>query len=367
MKKTLILISACLVNGFLYADFEESVLFFREVYDDSYQEVVGAEVCGCDGESPAVFGVLTIPQTVVYEYEDLFEDENGDWRWCTKSKVLPVVGIDSLSWCPATTIVLPDTIRRIASCAFYCCENLTSVNIPPGVTEIGSGAFWGCRSIVSIELPSTVKCIYDSAFSYCKNLQIVTLKGKLDYLGCWAFYGCFSLQHIRIDGGIVEISYNAFTSCHELQEAPISDITEIIGEYAFSGCSSLKTVTIPDRVKTLEQYVFTDCSGLVSAKVDVGWVSRGTFAGCSNLEEVVFVVVHEHRRLRLYELFAIVADCIPSSIEAYWSGGFLRLQSVNACRTAIEYYIFGIRFLWLQPNISCCKSGVFKTFGGDWA
>lgn len=44
------------------------------------------------------------------------------------------------------TVELPNTITRIEGSAFYNCGNLTSINIPSGVTSIGSSALSGAFS-----------------------------------------------------------------------------------------------------------------------------------------------------------------------------------------------------------------------------
>ncbi|MBR5774773.1 MAG: leucine-rich repeat domain-containing protein, partial [Bacteroidaceae bacterium] len=55
------------------------------------------------------------------------------------------------------------------------CSNLTSIPIPPSVTEIGKGAFKGCSSLTSISIPPSVTVIGDSVFSGCSSLTSISI------------------------------------------------------------------------------------------------------------------------------------------------------------------------------------------------
>lgn len=46
-----------------------------------------------------------------------------------------------------TSIILPNSITEINSCAFYNCSNLEQITIPNSVTNIGENAFYGCDRI----------------------------------------------------------------------------------------------------------------------------------------------------------------------------------------------------------------------------
>ena len=74
-------------------------------------------------------GAITVPQTV----------KNG-------SKTYTVVGVETntFSGCPVTSVSLPSTVKTIGSDAFGQCSELTSVNIPDGVTVISEYCFSAC-------------------------------------------------------------------------------------------------------------------------------------------------------------------------------------------------------------------------------
>ena len=58
---------------------------------------------------------------------------------------------------------------------FGITRNIGVVDIPNGVTDIGSGAFTYCFNIRTVNIPSTVTTIYSSVFSPCGSLTKVTI------------------------------------------------------------------------------------------------------------------------------------------------------------------------------------------------
>ncbi len=54
-----------------------------------------------------------------------------------------------------TSYTIPDGVTEIGDGAFWDCRSLTSVTIPDGVTEIGSHAFYGCIGFTSITCKNT--------------------------------------------------------------------------------------------------------------------------------------------------------------------------------------------------------------------
>ena len=113
-----------------------------------------------------------------------------------------------------TSVVIPDSVTSIGNYAFYNCSSLTSVNylgtieqwcgitfgndtanpiynakklylngelvtelvIPNTVTKINSYAFYGCRSLTSVVIPNSVTSIGSYAFSSCYSLTSITFE-----------------------------------------------------------------------------------------------------------------------------------------------------------------------------------------------
>ena len=47
-------------------------------------------------------------------------------------------------------IIVPDSVKKIESCAFYDCRSLTSIIISNSVKNIGDGAFYNCKNLKSM-------------------------------------------------------------------------------------------------------------------------------------------------------------------------------------------------------------------------
>ena len=57
---------------------------------------------------------------------------------------------DSISKCvdkSITSIVIPNTVKKIAPYCFYNCTNLVSVTVPNSVFQINGYAFYGCSAL----------------------------------------------------------------------------------------------------------------------------------------------------------------------------------------------------------------------------
>ena len=69
-------------------------------------------------------------------------------------------------------IYLPTVQKmRIESQAFFENQEIVSVDLPMGVTEIGDWAYARCHNLQRVKLPPTVTKMGHGAFSCCPNLQ----------------------------------------------------------------------------------------------------------------------------------------------------------------------------------------------------
>ena len=147
-----------------------------------------------------------------------------------------------------TDLVIPNTVDKINSYAFYNCTSLTSVEIGDSVTSIGSGVFCGCDSLTSVEIPNSVTSIGSSAFSNCTSLTSVEIGDSVTSIGYSAFENCTSLTNVEIPDSVTSIGSDAFYKCTSLTSVEIGDSVTSIGNYAFDSCTSLTSVHIDDIV-----------------------------------------------------------------------------------------------------------------------
>ena len=73
------------------------------------------------------------------------------------------------------TVVIENGVTNIGNNAFMRCSGLSSVTIPNSVTSIGGMAFFGCSGLTYIDIPNTVTLekIGDNAFRECTNLELL--------------------------------------------------------------------------------------------------------------------------------------------------------------------------------------------------
>ena len=76
-----------------------------------------------------------------------------------------------------TSVNIPNGLTLIEPIAFYEYTSLASITIPDSVTFIGSSAFYGCTSLASITIPDSVTFIDDMVFSECTSLANIYYKG----------------------------------------------------------------------------------------------------------------------------------------------------------------------------------------------
>ena len=185
--------------------------------------------------------------------------------------------------------------KRVYEGAFEGCT-MATINIPSGLTKIGSRAFSGCTLLSPNSLPAGLTTIGDYAFSGCSALDC-ELPSGVTTLGAYAFSDCISLSSISISNNVTQINSGAFSGCTSLESVDLPDYLSELGEAAFSGCSKLKNITIPVGINVLN-CVFMNCTSLESIVIPesvttlIGGGTKagilyGCFAGCSSLSSVV--------------------------------------------------------------------------------
>ena len=96
-------------------------------------------------------------------------------------------------------MTVPDGVRIINNGTFGKCHQLTSVNIPDGVTYVGLYAFQGC-GLSEIDIPDSVTEVGAYAFINCQYLRKVTFGSGVRCIGCYVFSGCVSLENVYFKG-----------------------------------------------------------------------------------------------------------------------------------------------------------------------
>lgn len=137
-------------------------------------------------------------------------------------KRVTVIGENSFQFSEITSIIIPEGVTRIESCAFASCSALALIKIPEGVTDIGEMAFLDCPSLTSVNIPEGVTEISGVMFAGCSSLTSIIIPDSVTRIGESAFTNCRSLSSVTLPEG-VKICTNAFVGCKLLTSIKLSN------------------------------------------------------------------------------------------------------------------------------------------------
>ena len=186
------------------------------------------------------------------------------------------------------SVTIPDSVKRIESGAFYNCKGLPSVTVGKGVTSIENGAFYGCTGLTTVTLYSGIESIGPGAFFGCTSLTSINLPESIKTIGDSAFQNCTALPSIAIPNGVSCVEESMFERCTNLHTVTLGESVKTIEDGVFRGCIGLPSVAIPDSVVSIGREVFYGCEGLTSVDLGEGITSIGgyAFGYCDKLPSV---------------------------------------------------------------------------------
>ncbi len=222
-------------------------LFGKDYYDNSY-------TVSRDGEShyiPLSLKTLTLlADSQIEIYEDRYN------------------GYSSL-----TSIVLGEKITKIYDLAFANNTSLTTINIPNSLVEIGAltdgqeryeGAFYNCPSLTTLNVHSSASnlaIIYDKAF-YNSSLTSVHIPPMLTNIGAYAFANTnirlLSFADGESDLTIGDYAFSGIRASVKYSIVLPSNLVKL-GEYAFYDNNNLNKVTFTSQVTKIGKFAFANC------------------------------------------------------------------------------------------------------------
>lgn len=235
-----------------------------------------------------------------------------------------------------TSISIPNTIEFIGSYSFDDCEKLQSITIPNSVQAIGNGAFGGCCSLSSISIPGSVTKIGYWPLIRCASLESISVDPENNFYdsrndcnaimctatngliaGCRntsipltterieaaAFCGCKGLTNIFIPASVNFFGLQVFAECTDLESIIVNEENPLLDSRdncnavidkdnrLLSGC---KKTIIPSSVTEICACAFQGITGLTSVTIpqQVNKIGNQAFAGCSDLEKVVSLIIN---------------------------------------------------------------------------
>ena len=215
--------------------------------------------------------------------------------------------------CPDLTLVqLPSTLTEIGEEAFARNIKLSSITFT-GQKVIGKGAFTDCPSITSLTLPNSLETIGDRAFKNNTGITSVSFGTGLKNIESEAFYGCSALTAARMPEMLDTIKASAFENCVKLTyvslgsnlkslgnraffnnkvltEIEIPGTTTNIGSQTFENCTNLSLATLNNGIKTIGGNCFKDCESLITISIPgtVNSIGDNSFDGCTSLSSLTF-------------------------------------------------------------------------------
>ena len=198
------------------------------------------------------------------------------------------------------SVKMPETIKEIDGWAFYLCESLTEIELPKGLQSIGEIALASCN-IKYINIPRSLTDIHERAFEdnpiiaysvddshpyYCSDDNgIIFNKDKTVLIKYPAGRENASYD---IPNSVIDIYNHAFYNSLNLECVNIPSSVVSLGEYAFAACVGFKEISIPDSITTIEPCSFAWCRNLekVNLPNTIKYISNGAFQYCLSLKDI---------------------------------------------------------------------------------
>ena len=180
---------------------------------------------------------------------------------------LKTIGDNAFMYCGSLQIIdLPNSVNCLGNSVFARCTNLSTVRLPQISKNVTWGMFEGCTSLSEINLPDSVIEINDYAFQD-SGLKSIDLPSGITTIGSHAFYNCDALYIINIPDSVTSIGTYAFSDCDVLSEVKLGNGLTKINSYSFDLCPAIQKIVFPYRVATVESNAFTSCTSLTELVV----------------------------------------------------------------------------------------------------
>ena len=261
----------------------------------------------------------------------------GDWAFNGCSGLKSVIINDLTAWCNIGFKTSNSNPLYYAHNLYLGSSKVTDLVIPNSVKRIGSEAFYGCTGLTSVTIPNSVTAISHNAFYGCSGLTSVTIGNSVTSIEINAFSGCSSLKSVTIPNSVTSISSNAFGGCSGLKSVTIGNSVTSIGSGAFSGCSGLTSVTIPNSVTSIGGRAFWGCSRLTSvtwnAKNITDFTSSTSPFGGVKYKINSFTFGNEVERIPAYicnGFTDLTSVTIPNSVTSIGSCAFLGCSGLTS-------------------------------------
>lgn len=202
-----------------------------------------------------------------------------------------------------TNLTLSSKITSAGKYAFNNCSNLKDIRYyiyddlatyiqkghPAFYVNCGIKYYWNNQEITTLEIPTSVTSIGNHAFYCCNGLTSIDFPSNLSSIGDWAFSNCSGLTSVDLPSSITKMGAYVFNNCENLSNVNLPSGITTISTGDFSYCSNLKYIELPTGITSIGEDAFSFCSNLQDINLPSGitTIGSGAFWFCSNLKNVI--------------------------------------------------------------------------------
>ena len=180
---------------------------------------------------------------------------------------------------------IPSSVSRIGAHAFDQCGQMTTCTVAEsGITEIGDYAFNECVQLLSFDIPTTVTTIGEAAFRSCSQLRVVHIPAGVTTIQPSTFYACQQLTAFTMEEGVQTIGEFAFNACKRLTKVNLPSTVTSIGDNAFQYCERLSSVDLSENLTSIGAMAFYECPFTeIVLPASLTTIGAGAFTNCKNI------------------------------------------------------------------------------------
>lgn len=115
-----------------------------------------------------------------------------------------------------TKVEIPDSVTQIGGFVFDGCSNLKTLKLPPHLDDMWQYALTRI-SVEEIIIPGSLKEIIPFTFNEAKSLKTVTIEEGCKKIDAWAFKNCTALETVYLPTTMMDVHDKAFEGCGNVE------------------------------------------------------------------------------------------------------------------------------------------------------